>query len=159
MRVCHNGTHGVVLVAPLDTDEEVGMMLRIGGPHPQSALFRRAASSPSSRRAWSAAFRTCRPGSYSANVMLIIAQDPFVNFTDSRSVLIRDTRSFGFAQRCALSWNYTNVDDALGRLLRSPHVFVVAQPATASAEATSSCDRCLWSWNESAAWDTDRGRL
>jgi len=150
IRVCHNRTRGLVQVTSDDSVERA-MMLRVGGPHPQTALFRR---SHTAANAWTAAFRVCREGNYSANVMLI-ALDPFTNFSDPDPPA--NTLKLGFAQRCTQYHNYTNVLAAPGRLLREPHVFHVAALDRPPSLGRPSCELCLWSWNESAPWHTSGG--
>ena len=66
----HPGAHaGAVVVNATDTTEW-SVLLRIGGPHPQTNFFRRGHES---RTWWTATFRVCEPGIYTTSVMAIMS--------------------------------------------------------------------------------------
>ena len=69
-RICHNGTHGAVHLSFADTNERA-MLLRIGGPHPQTQLFERGGNC-----SWMAGFRLCESGNYTAFVLLVTMPRP-----------------------------------------------------------------------------------
>ena len=73
VQACHNATHGVVLAEPTNVTVELSLLLRVGGPHPQTAMFARQSVSDGT---WAAPFRLCLPGNYTAHIRLV-APDPF----------------------------------------------------------------------------------
>ena len=54
-----------------DDTNDHSMLLRVGGPHPQTELFKR--HDGSDERLWEAQFRLCLPGEYSVHVLLVMA--------------------------------------------------------------------------------------
>lgn len=59
LHLCRRGEHGTLLVATLADDTDVAMLLRVGGPHPQTSMFERSATSA---RVWIAPFSRCLAG-------------------------------------------------------------------------------------------------
>ena len=122
--LCHADDTGAVFLHEAH-EGEIAMVLRVGGPHPQSALFQRsAAGDPSSRRLWVAPFRLCLAGRYSVAAMLI-ARNPWGG-------------DEGWFSR-----NFSTVCTSYARdeqpLLMHSFLF----PGNA---AVPGCMRCLWSW-------------
>ena len=70
--LCHNGTHGSARLDFADTNERA-MLLRVGGPHPQTHIFRRHGDT-----SWVARFRLCESGTYTAFVLLVTTPSPFL---------------------------------------------------------------------------------
>ena len=66
---CHGNYAGVVVIVDV-AETEWSMILRIGGPHPQTAQFRRATQL--SRTAWMANFQVCEAGTYTVFVLAIM---------------------------------------------------------------------------------------
>jgi len=132
----------------VETNDETerAMVLRVGGPHPQTVLFQRAGS-----RSWLAPFRLCQPGVYTALVRLITVH-PFPGFDFNASQLSSLPYMFAhgvnrpitlgleFAQRCTFHQN-----DETGLILPK---FAFRLEAGAVG-----CSSCLWTWQEGALSD------
>ena len=71
-QLCRNLTHGQLITDYINATERV-VLLRVGGPHPQTVIFERAAAA-STR--WIAPFRTCTPGTYTLHA-LFLTLDPW----------------------------------------------------------------------------------
>ena len=63
-QLCFAGSTGMVRLSFADSIERA-LLLRVGGPHPQTALFVQSRSMPT---AWEAPFRLCEPGAYTVHV-------------------------------------------------------------------------------------------
>jgi len=83
MDACHHGTLGVLLARFSDRAER-SLLLRVGGPHPQTAFFDRVADPWNAPNItanddyggiWMARFRLCRPGRYTLHVLLVAVVD------------------------------------------------------------------------------------
>ena len=66
--LCHNATFGEVKVT-FDDGRERSLMVRIGGPHPQTKLLSRVEGQ---RLSWTGAFRLCEAGLYSLHAVLLM---------------------------------------------------------------------------------------
>ena len=131
LKMCRNATHGL-LVAEYSNATERVTLLRIGGPHPQSAIFQRSAAGrqpANTRSRWVAAFRTCTPGLYTVHV-LFVTLNPW------------GQGDLGFMKQCHIH----HTPEAV--LMRNAS-FAVGEGAAASALSDASrvmCQACLWSW-------------
>lgn len=75
-RICHNATDGVVALRFSDALERA-VLLRVGGPHPQTHLFDRTASTDAGGGTeWVATFRLCQPGMYTAHAVHVTEPRP-----------------------------------------------------------------------------------
>ena len=120
-RLCRNLTHGQLVVDYSNATERV-VLLRVGGPHPQTVIFERGAAASQ----WIAPFRTCTPGTYTLHA-LFLTLDPW------------GQGELGFAKRCHIH----HTPEAV--LVRNMSFWTAgAQPR----DARASCQRCLWSWND-----------
>lgn len=72
-QLCH-GVRGGVVVVDSRTEAEWSILLRVGGPHPQTRLFRRASNL--SHSLWMASFHVCERGQYTLHVRSLM-QMPF----------------------------------------------------------------------------------
>ena len=121
-QLCRNLTHGQLIADYINATERV-VLLRVGGPHPQTVIFERAASA---RTRWIAPFRTCTPGTYTLHA-LFLTLDPW------------GQGELGFEKRC----NIHHTPEAV--LVRNMSFWTAgAQPRDARAR----CQRCLWSWDD-----------
>ena len=78
LHLCRNATHGLLVAEYSNATERVAL-LRMGGPHPQTAIFQRSAAGQppaGTRPRWVAPFRTCTPGTYTVHV-LFVTLDPW----------------------------------------------------------------------------------
>lgn len=119
--LCRNLTHGQLIAEYSNATERV-VLLRIGGPHPQTVIFERASTASAQ---WMAPFRTCTPGSYTLHA-LFLTLDPW------------GQGELGFEKRCHIHHRPEAV------LVRNVSFWTAgAQPH----DARTHCQRCLWSWN------------
>ena len=70
LHLCRHGTHSALLAASLADASDVEMLLRVGGPHPQTIMFERTANA----RVWAAPFSLCMAGQYSLSTTLVLRQ-------------------------------------------------------------------------------------
>ena len=76
VRVCFSSSGvGLVRVVQPPTNDSV-FVLRIGGPHPQTALIERSSSLGSA--VWAAPFRLCRPGPYTVHCGYSLTTNPAI---------------------------------------------------------------------------------
>ena len=120
--LCRNLTHGQLIADYSNATERV-VLLRVGGPHPQTVIFERSAAA---RSQWTAPFRTCTPGTYTLHA-LFQTLDPW-----GRGEL-------GFEKQC----HSHHKPEAV--LVHNMSFWTAgAQPR----DARTRCQRCLWSWND-----------
>ena len=133
LQLCRNATHGLLVAEYSNATERVAL-LRIGGPHPQTAIFERSAAGQppaGTRPRWVAPFRTCTPGTYTVHV-LFVTLDPW------------GQGQMGFMRQC----NIHHTDEAV--LMRNAS-FAVGEGTAAPAlsdTARAACRECMWSWPE-----------
>merc|ERR1740124_915015 len=119
--LCRNLTHGQLIAEYSNATERV-VLLRVGGPHPQTMIFERAAAA---RSQWIAPFRTCTPGTYTLHA-LFLTLDPW------------GKGELGFQKQCHIHY-------------KSEAVLVHNESFWTAGEARDErarCQRCLWSWND-----------
>ena len=121
-RVCRNLTHGQLIADYSNATERV-VLLRVGGPHPQTVIFERAVAA---RSQWIAPFRTCTPGTYTLHV-LFLTLDPW------------GQGELGFEKRC----NIHHTPEAV--LVRNMSFWTAGAQLR---DARARCQGCLWSWND-----------
>ena len=97
------------------------MLLRIGGPHPQTSLFRASAFG----QAFVAPFRLCEPGEYTAHVRQLTH-----NSSDAFTATVRTSKT---RRVCALH--------------HGPRGIVLQRHAWMSGRAPKPCKQCLWGWH------------
>ena len=125
VRVCFNSSGvGLVRVVQPPTNDSV-FVLRIGGPHPQTALIERSSSLGSA--IWAAPFRLCRPGPYTVHVRLLIDDEPS-----------HGKDGVAFTKQCP---TYEKLSSHM--LDRFEFSFYGGQSKVCQ------CDDCLWTWRSS----------
>ena len=124
-RLCHDATRGSVTVSFADGDERA-MLLRVGGPHPQTLLFVRIAEKSAYGAMWVAHFRLCEAGRYSASVLLVTRCGARLSAT---------------ARRNACPTFHT----PQGSVLQRPYEWVLA---TQSKLNYVSCAGGMWRWQQ-----------
>ena len=124
--LCHNATHGI-LGLKFGKARGFGrrsVLLRIGGPHPQTTLFAELTPTESL-----ASFRLCTPGNYTLHVRKITD-----NATDA---FTRLKRTVAHRRFCPEHWQP-------GSILLQRHALWAG-----GANATmASCGACLWAWSD-----------
>ena len=68
LHLCRHGAHSALLAASLGDATDVEILLRVGGPHPQTIMFERTADA----RVWAAPFSLCMAGQYSLSTTLVL---------------------------------------------------------------------------------------
>ena len=135
IRVCRRGVkEGRVEVSHAFDDDDLDhwMVLRVSGPHPQTALFTQDPALPSrERNPWTARFRLCQPGTYTIHVRALL-REPWLDWASSFTWKSRLNHT-----PCAARWGE-------GVLLDN-HAF------HHDRAATESCSAGLWSWASSDA--------
>jgi hypothetical protein len=108
--LCHGTRSGVVAVDAV-VDTERSMLLRVGGPHPQTVLFRRANQLSSST--WMAEFQICDEGTYTFFVLDIMPNpwpgdnaqgDPFDSGKQAAWLRASNTSCFTPYERTPGNW-------------------------------------------------------
>ena len=143
-RVCHNDTHGAVFLAfaqqtsedqqrSATTEEpERVILLRVGGPHPQTTRFRRLRMvldvAGRGQTAWVASFRLCDAGAYMASIRMVVRN----NVTLLNNV--------------TQMWSWNNEACAMHHLLNES-VLVDAHTFHDRAFASTHCADGLWHWH------------
>jgi len=133
LHLCRRGEHGTLLVATLADDTDVAMLLRVGGPHPQTSMFERSAASA---RVWIAPFSRCLAGTYTLSTTLVLRR-PWEH-TEGGTWLAR--------QACAVH----HLPSEQRLLLADPWSFEHAAGAP-HATPPPRCAQCLWSWDAQTA--------
>ena len=126
--LCRNDTHGLVVAAFSNATDRV-VLLRVGGPHPQTVIFERAGAGQVAGAAplarWVAPFRSCTFGTYTMHV-LFLTLDPW------------GQNEYDFARRC----NIHHTPEAVLVRNASIEAGLRSQPHAARV----ACRTCLWSW-------------
>ena len=68
LHLCRHGAHSALFAASLADASDVEMLLRVGGPHPQTIMLERTANA----RVWAAPFSLCMAGQYSLSTTLVL---------------------------------------------------------------------------------------
>lgn len=120
IELCSNASHGFVAVT-FDDGGPRSMLLRIGGPHPQTSLFRASAFG----QAFVAPFRLCETGEYTAHVRQLTH-----NSSDAFTAAVRTSKT---RRVCALH--------------HRPRGIVLQRHAWMGRGGSVPCNQCLWGWH------------
>ena len=122
-RVCRNSSHGLVELelSPAANATDVAMVLRVGGPHPQSSVF-----VPAPNRRWTADFRVCRFGEYTLQILI-------TNVAHNGSLASCFPRRYP----CAIHHKHDGMN------LRR---FAWTHESDGERHSSPNCEACLWSW-------------
>ena len=134
LRLCHNSTHGFIALS-FNTSVSSGsrsVLLRVGGPHPQTVLFEAQQMQSAIEREYIAAFRMCVTSTnYTLHVRLVTTKDTDA-FTERKKL-----RPGG--KVCPIHWHSKSI-------LLPRYTFHGGSP-----NASSDCATCLWTWDMRAA--------
>jgi len=131
VRLCINATHGLVRLWA-ENDARADMLLRVGGPHPQTALFRRSSTS---RGDLVAAFRLCLGGTYTVHVRLIATARPSNQSWRTTARPVGRTRA-------------ATAEPILCAVYDRPAASIIGQYAfeVSATGYDARCTTCLWTW-------------
>ena len=130
LHLCRHGAHSALLAASLGDATDVEILLRVGGPHPQTIMFERTANA----RVWAAPFSLCMAGQYSLSTTLVL-RGPW-----ERGTVPFTAGTFPARQSCAVHH------------LPSEQPLLMAEWSFEHTGASHStppprCAQCLWSWD------------
>ena len=130
LHLCRHGTHSALLAASLADASDVEMLLRVGGPHPQTIMFERTANA----RVWAAPFSLCMAGQYSLSTTLVL-RGPW-----ERGTVPFTAGTFPARQSCAVHHLPSEQPLLMGE-------WSFEHTGASHSTPPPRCAQCLWSWD------------